>query len=102
LIFSVFAHPKLIHPGHPQNVHNRWQRDRTHLLRIPAAVQHFPKFFPKNFSGTFTINLSGTRDERTVRDSLKMPHRFCRQVPASNPNLMQPTLNPSPYWPYYI
>ncbi len=30
----VFAHSKLIHLAHPRNVHNRWQRDRTHLLRL--------------------------------------------------------------------
>jgi len=28
-----------------------------------------------------------------------MPHRTFRQIPASHPYLMQPTLNPSPYQP---
>jgi hypothetical protein len=28
-----------------------------------------------------------------------MPHRTFREIPASNPNPMQPTLNPSPYQP---
>jgi len=65
--------------------------------------QH-PQIFPKTispeiFSGTFPKNLSGTRDDRPVRDFPKMPHRTFCQIPASNPHLMQPTLNPSPYQP---
>jgi hypothetical protein len=47
---------------------------------------------PEIFPGTFPKNLSGTRDEHTVRDFPKMPHRTFRQIPASSPHLMLPTL----------
>ena len=31
-----------------------------------------------------------------------MPHRTFRRIPASTPDLIQPTLDPSPYWPYFL
>jgi len=62
-----------------------------------CVVYHFtakwvPKQFPpKIFPGTFTKDLFTKRDERTVRDFPKMPHRTFRRIPVSSPHLMQPT-----------
>jgi len=47
------------------------------------STKFFPKQFPKKFSGT--------HNNRPVPNFLKKPHRTFRQIPASTPNLMQPT-----------
>jgi hypothetical protein len=63
-------------------------------------VIHFTGFFsktisPEIFSGTLTKNLSGTRDERTVRHFPKMPHRTFREDSCiqSQPHAADPESN---------
>jgi hypothetical protein len=53
---------------------------RKFLFSHNPLHQIFPKTIsPEIFPGTFTKNLSDTRDERTVRDFPKMPHRIFRE-----------------------
>jgi len=82
-------------PSHPRNS----IRENFNSIDNPRH-QIFPKIIsPKIFSGTSTKDLSTKRDERPVRDIPQMPHRTFHRIPASNPNVMQPTRNPSPYQP---
>ena len=54
--------------------------------------QIFPKTIPpKIFPGTFPKNLSGTHNNRTVRDFQKCRIASFARIPASNPHLTQPT-----------
>jgi len=60
----------------------------------------FPKTIsPEIFPGIFTKNLSGKRDERTIRDFQKCRIAPFARIPASSPRVMKPILNPSPYQP---
>jgi len=82
-------------PSHPRNS----IRENFNSIDNPRH-QIFPKIIsPKIFSGTSTKDLSTKRDERPVRDIPQMPHRTFHRIPASNPNVMQPTRNPSSYQP---
>ena len=64
-------------------------------ISTPAMI-HFPKFFPKQFHRKFFPGLSPKSFRQAQRLNgwrfPKMLHRIFRPVPASNPNLLQPTL----------
>ena len=84
-----------------------WAPTKFHSRKFLFSHNSLHRIFPKTispeiFPGIFTKNFSGTRDDCTVRDFPKMPHRTFRHIPASNFNLIQPTQNPSPYQPYFL
>jgi hypothetical protein len=61
----------------------------------------FTKFFPKQFPQ----KLSGTHDNHPARVFLKNAASPFRQIPASNPNVMQPILkneNEKPALPFIL
>jgi len=62
----------------------------------PTPKNQLHQISPKNFPGTFPKNLSGTRNERTVRDFPKMPHRIFREDSCiqSQPHAADPASKP--------
>jgi len=85
-------------PAHPVKFHSRkFLSSHNSLHRIfPKIIspEIFPRIFPKN--------LSGTRNERPVRDFPKRRIAPFARIPVSNPHVMQPTLNISPFWLCYF
>ena len=89
-------------PYHQQEIFVTWApgkisiRENFSLAMIPFT-QIFPKTIsPEIFPGIFTKNLSGTRDDKPVRDFPKMPHRIFREDSCiqSQPHAADPASKP--------